>query len=200
MSTVVSVIAGGWSFREVDHHKVPGTIIVINDGLVFFERPPDFVCSMDRLWTEERWEHIKEAKRETYIRRNALKRLQPDPSWLWFHKFENNNDGRPFTTVRTHMNGASSGACGLNLAYTMKPTELYMFGFDMCVSPKGEAHWYPQYQWAKKTGTGYNSWPRDFETYALQFMNAGCKVLNVSRYSKITSFRRVSPQELGIAK
>lgn len=198
-NNVVSIIGGGWSFREVDHIKVPGELIAINDSLVFLQRRPDYVVSMDRMWTEHRWEHIKQASVETYIRRTVLKNVRPDPSWTWFHTFENVNDGSSLSYHIDQLNGANSGACGVNLAFVKKPKELYLFGFDFCLSPEGQSHWYPQYPWAKKVGSGFNAWPLHFELYRLQFGDM-TKVFNVSAYSKLRSFQRVTPKELGVAR
>jgi hypothetical protein len=200
VSEVVSIIGGGWSFREVDHSKIPGLIIAVNDGLVYLERRPDCVLSMDRVWTEQRWEQIKTACAQTYIRRNVLKNVRPDPSWTWFHQFENNNDGRALSPDDTVLNGANSGACAVNLAYCLRPKHLYLFGFDMCLSPDGKSHWYPQYSWAKKQGSGYNAWPHDFNLYAQQFKAAGVHVVNVSKYSRIIAFPKVSARELGVGR
>lgn len=198
--SIVSIVAGGWSFREVDHSKIPGQIIAVNDSLVYLERKPDYVLSMDRLWTENRWEQIKTAAAQTFIRRSALKKVYPSPEWTWFHKFENRNDGSPLSPDAVVLNGASSGACAMNLAFCLQPSHLYMFGFDMCLSPDGKAHWYPQYPWAKKEGSGYQSWPHDFNLYAAQFRARGVHVVNVSRYSKIISFPKISAKEMGVGR
>lgn len=194
----VSVVGGGWSVLHVDLKKLPGVVIAVNDSAVFVPKTPDYVVSMDRKWIENRWGNIVSGQTETYVRRVACKLVKPDPSWMWFHKFENFNDNRPMSPDREVLNGANSGACAVNLAYTMAPDELYLFGFDMRLSPDGKKYWYPQYDWAKKKTSGYNSWPQAFDTYAQQFEQRGCKVFNVSPLSMITSFKKVSAQDLGI--
>lgn len=201
MKVVLSVIAGGWSFRDVDHTKVPGLVIGVNDALLYFNAPLYRVVSMDRLWTEHRWGHLVAHQVGAFIRKSALRRVPWEQDWPWLHPFDNVNDGSPFTESELHLNGASSGACALNLSYVIKPAEVYMFGFDMNLSPDGKSHWHPLYPWVNgKEGKGaYVAWATHFRTYAEQFKAAGIKVRNVSPTSAIESFEKISAQELGVA-
>jgi hypothetical protein len=57
-----------------------------------------------------------------------------------------------FTDQVGVLNGTNSGLCGFNLAYQMRPKQILLFGFDMKRGPNGEAHWFPDYPWAKPGG------------------------------------------------
>lgn len=204
MSGTISLIAGGWSFRHVDHKKVPGQVIAVNDTLLHLRAPIHSVISMDRLWTENRWEHVTTMRHQTYVRASSLKNVRiPEQPWSWLHKFECDRMRTTFGETPSQLNGRNSGACGMNLAFVRKPDTLFLFGFDMCVSPEGKAHWYPAYDWVykgDKGGTGkrtYLEWATDFRDYRRQFDEIGCKVVNVSLASQITAFERVSAEEVG---
>jgi hypothetical protein len=204
----VSIVAGGWSFREVNHHKVPGEVIAINDAFTYLheEVAISAIVSMDRLWTENRWGDMATLQHDAYLRRSTLKNVGLR-SATWLHPYENGNDGRVLSDMQhpLTLNGQNSGACGVNLGYQWRPKQLFLFGFDMCLSPEGDAHWHPPYPWGKgkqgNTGAGsYSNWASHFATYAKQFEAVGTKVYNVSIHSLITAFERISAQELGVAK
>lgn len=199
---IVSVIAGGWSFREVAHSRVPGWVIAVNDAMLWLQRPVNSIVTMDRLWIENRWESCEHRGIETYARENTLKNIRERPEWL--HPYKCDRQTTLFGGLDPlTLNGRNSGACAINLAHIMHPTELYLFGFDMCRSPEGKAHWYKPYEWGNKgdagqTGTGaYREWARDFAAYASQFEDIGTKVYNVSPDSAITAFKKVSAEEIG---
>jgi hypothetical protein len=61
------------------------------------------------------------------------------------HVFECDHTTTEFSENQSEkLNGTSSGTCGLNLGLPdASRMTLYMFGFDMCRSPKGEAYWHP---------------------------------------------------------
>lgn len=204
---IISLIAGGWSFREVDHKKVPGNVVVVNDGLLYFRNTISAVVSMDRLWVEGRWQHLLNFGYSAFLRRSCMKNIKgwQENGWGWLHLFECDRFTTQFGTTQSQLNGRNSGACALNYVYLQRPTELYLFGFDMCLSPEGKAHWYPIYPWVNRergaTGAGsYREWANDFEAYARQFEAIGTRVYNVSPYSRITAWPLVSARELGCAR
>lgn len=199
---VVSVVAGGWSFREVNHYKIPGHIIAVNDSAVWLLKRPDEILSMDRLWTEKRWDKLEELGCRTHIRREALKNL---PQWgnrPWCSAFECdiNSTQVGLEAIPPRYNGGNSGQCAVARAYMLRPRTLYLFGFDMCRSPSGEAYWYAPYPWARVQGTaGKDPWVHQLHALATPFKDAGCEVINVSPHSRVTAFRKVSAKELGIS-
>lgn len=198
---IVSVVAGGWSFREVNHYKIPGHVIAVNDAAVWLLSRPNEVLSMDRLWTEKRWEKLEELCVRTNIRREALKNV-PWQNRPWCGAFDCDINSSQFTfeTIPPRYNGGNSGQCAVARAYVLRPSTLYLFGFDMCRGPRDEAYWYPPYPWARAQGTaGKDGWVRQLNAAAQQFKDMGTDVVNVSLTSRVTAFRKVSAKELGIA-
>lgn len=208
MDDEISIVGGGWSMTEVNHMKIPGQVIAVNDALIHLRCPIDYVVSMDRLWTEHRWQHLELLHRPTFVRPSCLKNT-PKPAPYWLHTFACDINStffgeEPIGGVMM-LNGRNSGACALNLAYALKPRKVNLFGFDMCRSPEGNAYWYPPYPWVDHGNKGatsvkrYEEWVNDFAHYAMQFRQAGIEVVNVSKHSKILSFKQISPGEIGCA-
>lgn len=202
---VVSVVGGGFSFREVAHDKVPGYVIAANDAAILLQRPVDEIVSMDRLWTEHRWLEMQERRVTAYLRRSALKNVVWEGE-EWVRQFECDNESVVFEPDDAgRLNGTNSGTCAINRAYQHRPRRMFLFGFDMCRAPDGNAYWYAPYPWAAKTkgntkaGT-YQTWAAEFNRIALQFAEIGCEVINVSAHSKITAFQKFSPTQLGMGK
>jgi hypothetical protein len=189
---VVSVVGGGYSFKAIDRDTIPGKIIAVNDAAVHLERY-DYALSMDRLWVENRMPQLVERARPAYLRRAAVKHV--NTSHAWCHVFENDYETVRFSRTPDRLNGTNSGACALNLAYIMKPKELYLFGFDMCKGPNEEPYWYAPYPWAAPQGATkpgkYKSWVEEFDEIAAQFASIGTRVVNVSSRSRIKQFVRI---------
>lgn len=193
----VSIIGGGWSASLVDLKRLPGTIIGVNDAAILAPRC-DIALSMDRLWTEHRFDALRAAARNSYIRRNALQNLTIH--WPWLKVFECDHTSTAFSLDASVINGPNSGYCALNLAYQLRPTRVFLVGFDMQRGPNGEAHWYPPYSWAPAGGTTsakkFAVWAAQLEHAAKQFKIAGIEVFNVTTRSAAKSFKRISPAEL----
>jgi hypothetical protein len=51
----ISIVGGGWSMLDVNQARIPGEIIAVNDSAFYLKRKPNYIVSMDRLWTEHRW-------------------------------------------------------------------------------------------------------------------------------------------------
>jgi hypothetical protein len=213
---LVSVVAGGWSFGVVDHKKIPGVIVAVNGAAEHLRCPIiDDVVTMDRLFFEYYWSLMLDfdtasaMEPDIWVRNHAAKRMDRDllnraQDEGWLHVFRNDNSGRATMSDDPDvLNGSNSGMCALNLAYQMKPKRLYLFGFDMCLSPRGEAYWYKHYFWARPSGAGASQlakWANEFTRVAAQFRDAGIEVINVSPASKIKCWPRVSAQDLGFAR
>jgi hypothetical protein len=200
-SNTVSVVGGGWSVSEIDLMKIPGFIIAVNDS---FRKLPRFdaVVSMDRLWTENRWEELRKHETHTYIRRSAMKNI-PKGEYPWLHVFECDHESVQFSSQVHVLNGSNSGVCALNKAYQMNPHYLYLFGFDMQRGPNGEPYWYEPYSWRPEGATTkgkYREWAAQFDSIACQFEELGTEVYNVSSRSLIKSFNVVPPHEANCAR
>jgi len=164
---VVTILAGGWSASLLDLRKLPGTVIAVNDAVVYAPRWHVGV-SMDRLWIENRWKFIQNAHRPMFLRRSTMKNV--DASVLsHVSLFENDHTSTTLSDHAGRLNGTHSGFCALNLAFRMRPDEIYLVGFDMHLGPRGEKHWHPDYTWSKSTGPGrLQEWSNQFDGAAKQ--------------------------------
>lgn len=196
----ISIVGGGWSVRHVSLQHLSGQIIAVNDSALHLPAV-DIVVSMDRLWTEHRWNWICRRATETWLRRSAVQRLDVSREIAagWLHVFECDHESTRFSESPDTLNGTNSGMCALNLAWQMRPSCVYLLGFDMCRDERGRASWYPPYPWAQPSGATsngkYATWAKEFAEAARRFEGIGCDVWNVSPASAITAFPKMSPAE-----
>lgn len=196
----MSVVGGGWSVRDISLQHLCGQIIGVNDAA--YHLPfVDIVVSMDRLWTEHRWQWLCRRAAETWLRRSAVQNLDTTREVAdgWLHVFECDHQSTEFSGVPGRLNGTHSGMCALNLAWQMRPSCVYLLGFDMCRDKQGRASWHPPYPWTQPAGATsngkYSAWANQFDDAALRFESIGCDVWNVSPASAITAFPRMTPAE-----
>lgn len=188
---MVTVLAGGWSAR--DHlDNLEGYVIGVNDAALL--APCHAAVSMDRLWTEHRWTQLSVRMGvEAWIRKAALKNVGRRPAWLT--PFDCDHASTEFAEQAGVLNGTHSGFCALNLAYQLRPARVILVGFDMGKGPQGQAHWYPDYPWAKPgggTGAGrFAEWAGQFEGAAARFKAAGIAV-EVRGATAIPAFRELA--------
>lgn len=187
---VISIVGGGWSVRDIDLDRIPGAIVAVNDSAMYLPRC-DFIVSMDRMWTENRWPRLREMRRNTHLRRSAMQNILGQ-KWPWLSVFECDHESMEFTDQAGVLNGTNSGMCAFNLAYQLRPKTIVLFGFDMCRNAKGEAYWYEPYPWAPgKTTTGkYAKWSAQFEAAKRSCARANIEVFNASPTSAIKTFRK----------
>jgi hypothetical protein len=194
---IVSIIGGGYSARTVDLDALPGLVIGVNDAALRAPRV-DVAFSMDRLWTEGRWSQLEVKKIQAHIRRSALKSVTTWPDWL--HVWEGDIRSAELSADERILNGANSGFCAVNLAYTMRPRSIFLIGFDMSKGPNGEPYWYPPYPWAKPTGGTspgrYAEWRVQFAAAKRYLDEAGIQVFNVGAPPTFDVFRRIAPHEI----
>jgi hypothetical protein len=198
---VISVIAGGHSFGLVNRAKIPGMIITANEAGVMLPRV-DHAVSMDRKWAEGRIEALRARKNRTWLRRSAVQNIDWTADGDWLRIFDCDHTTVKFSEDPQCLNGTNSGTCALNLAYLLRPRDLYLFGFDMGRTADGKVYWHDPYPWAKPTGgTGnarYAEWAAEFNEIALAFASISTKVINVSLTSKISCWRKVSAKDIGM--
>lgn len=200
--TDVTVIAGGWSVEAIDLEKLRGYVIAVNDAAIYAPRW-DASISMDRLWTESRFEPLmarvqKDRGRTVWLRRSAVQNLSVQ-FLPHIHVFECDHQSNEFSEDFDTLNGMNSGACALNLAYLLKPQRVFLLGFDMNRSRKGRAYWYEPYAWTAPSGATkdgkYRAWASEFDKAAQSFRAIGCDVFNVSPTSAIKSFKKIDAAE-----
>lgn len=153
--SVISIVGGGWSAKNVALAALPGTIIGVNDAGLLAPKI-DIILSMDRLWLENRWHELEALQKQTFVRLSAMHNLKDRLTLPWVTAFECNHTTAEFGDNPKSLNGPNSGHCALNLAYVMKPKVINLVGFDMGRGPKGEVYWFKPYKWSKKTGATSN--------------------------------------------
>ena len=175
MNGPITIVAGGWSASQFDLSKLPGTVIGVNDAGLLLPHV-DIIVSMDRLWAEFRFDQLRGRRKPTWLRRKTLINLDVSDA-PWVTPFENDHTSTILSEVPGTLNGTHSGFCALNLAYQLRPCELYLVGFDMQRGPKGQAHWFPPYPWSgHSTGIARLAvWSTQFEGAALKLRAAGIR-------------------------
>lgn len=173
----ITVLAGGWSASSYDLNTLPGFVIAVNDSAYYAPRWHAAI-SMDRLWSEARFEFLKRQGKPVWLRRSTIKNftIRDLPQ---FHAFDCDHEAVDFSEDPGALNGKHSGAVALNLAYQLRPEKLWLIGFDMKLGPRGERHWHPDYPWksggGSKPGT-LGGWSRDMARQLAQLRAAGIDV------------------------
>lgn len=186
---IINVIAGGPSIREMnlDMDKVldTGFTIGVNQSCVDYD--VDCALTMDRLFMENRYELLKSKGIETHFRRCAWKLGH---TWEQLNLFEGDIESEFMSDKEHILAGNNSGACGINLAYKMRPRKIFLFGFDMRVGTDGRHHHHNEYEWGKKklSDSKYHHWTKDnrFLNIMNQCREQGIEIFNVSPNSKIS--------------
>lgn len=200
----IIILASGWSVKEqgidVNHLSNFGYMIGVNDSGI--RAPVDEIISMDRLWMEWRWLQMAQKKTTTFLRQSAWRKNLKALGGHWddLHLFYNDHESCILSDDQDTLNGFNSGFCALNRALHLSPKEIYIFGFDHCRSPSGEAYWHDPYPWsggkggASTNGT-YKRWSEKYLIAAGQFDRAEISVFNVSPVSALNNFPKISYQE-----
>jgi hypothetical protein len=192
--SAVTVLAGGWSATRVDLRRLPGTVIAVNDSAIYAPRI-DIVVSMDRLWTENRFAQVSQFGKPLWLRSSTLRNVRWEGCGH-VTPFECDHTSTILSDEPGRLNGTHSGLCAINLAYQMRPSEIYLIGFDVELGPKGERHWFPDYEW--KAGGGSKpaklaEWSEQYAIVAKQMRDAG---IDVFHRASITYFRSISSADV----
>lgn len=181
MNGPVTIVAGGWSASQFDLSKLPGTVIGVNDAALLIPHV-DVIVSMDRLWAENRMDKLRGLRKPTWLRKRTLMNIDLT-GCPWVTPFENDHQSTTLCDSPGTLNGTHSGFCALNLAYQMRPSLLYLVGFDMARGPQGETHWFPQYPWSvSSTGAARLAvWSGQFHGAAQQLREAGIRTYIATR-------------------
>lgn len=191
----ITVLAGGWSASQFDLRKLPGFVIAVNDSAYYGPRW-DACVSMDRLWSENRFDWMQKQRKPIWLRRSTIKNFRVD-ELAHIRAFDNDHLATELSDQEGRLDGTNSGLCALNLAYQMRPAEIFLVGFDMTLGPRGEKHWYPPYPWSQSTGAArLEEWSRQFVGPAKQCAAAGISVFTAGTFSRIKTFEHVGRQSL----
>lgn len=201
MSDVFSIVAGGPSFLDVDHQKLPGMVVAVNDAILYLERPVDVGVSMDRQWFHHRWLDLRRNPPGIMLGRAQAIGQTPWKNTEWMRRFEN-SPADFLTDAFGRLDGANSGECAINYVYQQAHAGdvVYLFGFDMGKSAKGHGHWYPPYPWtigAQSSPGDFLKWAGRMGKIAKMFEAKGIEVINVCPCSLITAFKVKDALQLG---
>lgn len=204
----LTIVAGGWSVRNVPLDRLAGEVIAVNDAAIhlpFWH----WALSMDRLWTEHRIDRVRAKPgagidRPIWIRASAAQNLKKH-QLLGLTIFDCDHESDVFSVDgwnsgdRPRLNGRNSGACALNLAWHLDPKRVFLLGFDMNRAPDGHAYWYPPYPWSSRYGGSsaakYDTWSAGLELARQYFDAVSIEVYNVSPTSAVEAFRKITPAE-----
>jgi hypothetical protein len=193
----ITILAGGWSASRFDLRKLPGKIIAVNDSAVYAPRW-DLCISMDRLWAENRFDWMRRQAKPIWLRRSTIKNFSIE-GLAHMRAFDNDHLCTQLSDDAGRLDGTHSGFVALNLAYQMRPADLYLVGFDMQRGPRDEAHWHPQYPWVNKHATGVGrlaEWAGQFAIAARQLQEARIRVHLCGDHSAIKAWKRTDRRAL----
>jgi hypothetical protein len=195
MRTVI-VICGGWSVTQYDVKDLRsrGHVIGVNESSVLVECHTG--VTMDRLWAENRFRQFFTTRAgDLWVREGAAKNLPQHPR---LRKYKCDHESALLSPDEGRLNGMNSGMVALNLAYQLRPHQVFVFGLDSQKGPNGEPYWHPPYDWPQAKATGntttgkYKAWAPNYGIVAEQFEEQRIELCMVSNYSKAAGIRAVS--------
>lgn len=82
---------------------------------------------------------------------------------------------------------SNSGAQAINLAYLLGASRIILLGYDMGAT--GNTHWFGRHPKGLSTGR-YGNYIPEFTRLAADLSNEGVEVINCTRKTALTQFRR----------
>lgn len=92
--------------------------------------------------------------------------------------------------------GGNSGYQALNLAYHAGAGRIVLLGYDM-QRTGGRAHWFGDHPRGLQVSSPFEDWRRRFDALAADLARAGVEVINASRETALTCFRRAPLESIG---
>ena len=192
----IAIIAGGTSAASIDFSTLPKNVYIyaVNDAFLHIPNY-DAIVSMDGRWMYKRYHILNRGLRcrLLFSRKHYDKWLGDRPRLPSMAIF----DVDPEKLEMGDPIGANnSGVMAMNLAYFCKPDNLFLYGFDACNNPSNtnQEHWYGAYDWRKDKNPikKYNDWLYWHEKSSKQFSERNVKVWNVSEFSKIEQYEKIT--------
>lgn len=205
----ITIVASGWSAKPVVK-RLGGTIIAVNGAATALYRTTEthisYALTMDRLFMEQNYQALflgvmgDSPAGEVWARRSAIQNFTDLGVFQPYLKvFDCDNETTVFSTKMTHLNGTNSGGCAMNLAYLLRPSRLFMVGFDMNRDENGNPYWHEPHAWTNPKGATtdgkYRQWAKEFRSIMDPFKRIHCEVFNVSPTSSIDAFQKISARE-----
>lgn len=188
----VVCMASGPSMTRADAEYCHGKARVITVNSTFRLAPwADAVYTNDHDWLQM---HLNELRMsfdgEIWCGHQGFKES------LWVHHVPFDKGCQGLSTKPRHIAwGMNSGAAALDLARWFGATRIVMLGYDQ--QWKGDtARWHGLHpEGLQNRRPGFHRWARWFQQAALDFERLGIPVVNCSRETSLTCFRRVPLEE-----
>lgn len=189
---IVSVIACGPSALQCGAMRAPGYRIAINGAREYV--PHDVFLTMDGRYARERFKQFEGTN--AYVRASAWEHCVRDHDasrWGGLNVFSCDINTTNLSSDPLQLNGSNSGACGIALAFALKPRRVFLYGFDM----GKRTHFFGNYPWlglgCTTTDQKFRAWRAEFEHTRRQFDAAGIEIWNTNPQSEITAFKHGRP-------
>lgn len=90
--------------------------------------------------------------------------------------------------------GNSGGGC-ISVARHLGAQRIYLLGYD-CKLTYGKTHWHGDHPKGLGNAASMRIWPKQFERLASEFNAKGIDVINCSRHTNLTCFKRASLEDV----
>lgn len=91
--------------------------------------------------------------------------------------------------------GQNSGFQAIGLAYQFGVSRMILMGYDMQFTG-GKAHWHADHPGGLANAQGVDRWPRHFPALAADLERIGVEVINCTRETLLTCFRRAKIEDV----
>lgn len=176
------VIASGPSLtkEDVEYVKGKGTVIVINDN---YKMAPwaDYLYFCDPKWFNWHKEEVAKFQGAIYTQDETIAKDNG------FHYIESQSKEGLSKDPKVIYQGSNSGYQAINLAYHLGAEQIILLGYDMQAT-NGKYHWFGDHP--DKVRSSYGSWMPHYKGLAKDAEQAGLEVINCSRQTALSCFRR----------
>lgn len=189
----VAIIASGFTTKKADVESLKGRLPVIAIKRNVELAPwADVVYGCDAAW----WDSVQGLPKFT-----GLKLCWADQACHRYPDIHKVNiapkdDRFLMGEIGTVGAGGNSGYQALNLAVQLGAKRILLIGFDM--NDRGGSHWYGRNNWNmanNPTEDNFRRWRSSFAAAAPIIEDLGVEVINVSIFSELKCFKKVSVEQ-----
>ncbi len=189
--TVVCIASGpSLTQEDVDYCRGKARVLVINDNyrLALWA---DMLYAGDKRWWDYHWDKVRDLPCHKVSQDSNGKTGKIQHDVFVFH-------GIPGYTLSTEQGtlhwGGNSGFQAIQVAYQLGCRKVLLLGYDMCLGPNGEKHWFGDHP----HGTGlnqsspYEMFRQGYKVAAAQAPQIGLALINCSRETAIKEIPRAA--------
>lgn len=189
---IVFCVASGPSLTQEDVDSIRGKARVITVNTSFLRAPwADIHYSNDHDW----WQEYEQQIRTTC----SGERWTGHPmvgEQLGLYTIPYDKRGRGLQEDPTKINwGGNSGYAALQLAYKTNPRLIGLLGYDMKGQLGSSSHWHGDHPEKVRKDFNFAMWIPHFEEVAKDFESKGIEVINFTRDSDLTCFKKLTLEE-----